>query len=341
MITSRDRVIKALTHQPIDRAPRDLWIARRTELLAGDDVVEMLLRYPADILRPEFQYPRGHRVRGRPYECGQHTDAWGCTWLVRERAAPGKLTGHPLADPSQVPPYQPPWEILDGANLNRVNRDCAATSQFVLARTESGPFQRLRLLRGTAAALADLQNGCKETGRLLARLHDFCHREITAWAASEVDGVAFGDNWVCDGAPLVSRQAWRRLLKPFYRQYCQILHEQDKFAFFHCAGNAAEVFRDLVQIGVDAIHCDLTSLNVEALARHFRGKIAFWGGIDDEKALTRGRPEDVRAAVQRIRRSLDFGSGGLIAQCAWEPRMSFKNVAAVFEHWLEPILAHA
>jgi hypothetical protein len=82
-------------------------------------------------------------------------------------------------------------------------------------------------------------------------------------------------------------------------------------------------------------------MNIEALARHFRGKIAFWGTVHPEQVLTSGEPADIHAAVHRVRKALDFGSGGLIAQCAWEPQMPFKNVAAALEAWLEPILAHA
>ncbi len=50
-----------------------------------------------------------------------------------------------------------------------------------------------------------------------------------------------------------------------------------------------------------------------------------------------GTPEDVRAAVRRVRRAFDDGQGGLIAQCEWGNDTPRENVEAVFEAWLEPI----
>jgi uroporphyrinogen decarboxylase len=43
----------------------------------------------------------------------------------------------------------------------------------------------------------------------------------------------------------------------------------------------------------------------------------------------------VKAGVRRVRRALDDGSGGVIAQCEWGNDVSMDNVAAVFEAWLE------
>jgi uroporphyrinogen decarboxylase len=161
------------------------------------------------------------------------------------------------------------------------------------------------------------------------------------WASSDVDGVALVDGFASQVGLLIPAAEWRDLVKPLYQEYCRILHEKDKFAFFRCPGNIGQVFGDLVEVGIDAINCELFLMNIEALAKHFRGKIAFWGTVHPEQVLTSGKPADIHAAVHRIRRALDFGSGGLIAQCTWEPPMPFKNVAAALEAWLEPMLVHA
>ena len=98
MITSRDRVLRALHHEPIDRAPRDLWATPAIEMLRGDELAEMNYRYPNDLLRPDFRYPRGHRAKGSPHEVGQYTDAWGCTWETSRRGTLGELRHSPLAE---------------------------------------------------------------------------------------------------------------------------------------------------------------------------------------------------------------------------------------------------
>ena len=341
MITSRDRVLRTLCHQSVDRVPRDLWTVPATEMLREDELAEMRFRYPPDIIRPDFHGPRGQRVKGTPYEIGEYTDAWGCVWKVTRRGMVGEVVGHPLADPSQAAAYRPPWELLEKTNLSGVNRSASATSRFVLAWSDIRPLERLEFLHGEAATRAALSAGSKPIRDLLALVHEFSCREAEMWASTLVDGVALRDDWGSNHSLVIPAQAWRDLFKPLYRQYVEIIHAQDKFAFFHSDGNIAEIFDDLVDLGIDAINAELSLMDLEALAERFRGRITFWGEIDRHRVLPFGSPEEVRAAVRRVRAALDFGQGGVIAQCKWGAGVPFRNVAAVFEQWLAPSPEHA
>jgi hypothetical protein len=51
--------------------------------------------------------------------------------------------------------------------------------------------------------------------------------------------------------------------------------------------------------------------------------------------LPHGSPADVRAAVQRVARSLYLPEGGVIAQFEFGPGTTLENAAAVFEAWEE------
>jgi len=336
-MTSRERVIRTLRHEPVDRAPRDLWVPHATEMLRGDEVQEMLFRYAPDLVKADIVWPRGERAGDWPVEAGRHTDAWGCTWLVPRRGAQGVLVGHPLANPAAMARYRPPVELLEGLDLDRVNRSAAGTSRFVLASSTTRPFERLQLLRGPRAAMDDLDAGRPEIGRLLGLLHEFSCREMELWASSNVDGVVLADDWASREGLLVRAGLWRELFKPLYHDYCRILRGRDKFVFFRSRGQIEEILHDLVEIGVDAVRADFLSMNLDDLARRSRGRITFWGGIDHEPAFTCGKPEEVRAMVQEVRKALDFGHGGLIAHCEWGPNVPFKNVAALYEAWLEPV----
>jgi hypothetical protein len=341
MPTSRDRVIQTLNHQPVDRAPRDLWIAPGVDTLHADEVRELLYRYPNDIVKPDFPALRGQRAKGTPHEVGEYTDAWGCVWRVPHRGTMGELRHSPLADLGQLAQYRLPWELLDEASFAEVNRSCANTSQFVLAWSETRPFERLQFLHGAEGTFVDLAHGTRELHDLLGMLHEFSRREMETWAATDVDGVVFMDDWGSQQSLLISPEAWRELFKPLYRDYCEILHRHDKFAFFHSDGYIADIFHDLVEIGVDAINSQLFCMDIESLAEHFRGRVTFWGEIDRQWTLPMGTPAEIRAAVERVRKALDFGRGGLIAQCEWSLGIPFDKIAAVFEAWMQPVLAHA
>jgi len=334
-------VIAALNHEPGDRVPRDLWIMPGVATSRADEVAELRLRYPGDIAEPDFAYPPGKRAKGKPYKVGHHTDAWGCTWHVKQPGTRGEVPMPPLSDPGKIDNFTPPMEILSPSRLAQVSRSCASTNRFVLAWTDVRPLERLQALRGREAALADLAHGAKHSGKLLTMLHDFYCREMEMWAETDVDGVAFQDDWGSPEGLLLDRKTWRDLFRPLYRDYCEILHANDKFAFFHSSGNIETIFGDLIKAGVDAINCQLAVVNLERLANRYRGKVTFWGEIDRQRIMQQGTREEVRKAVLAMRKVLDFGSGGVIAQCRLGPGVPMRNVVAVFEQWLMPLPIHA
>jgi len=341
MTTSRERVIKTLNREPVDRAPRELWTTPAVELACADELAEMTFRYPNDIVGPEFRWPRGKLAKGHPHDAGLHTDAWGCTWHAAKRGRPAEQKTHPLADPARWAAFRPPFELVENARPDAMNRACAAASQFVLARSQTRPLDRLRTLCGSELALAELTAGSQPIRQLLSALDEFSCREMEFWATTDVDGVAFRDDWGTETGLVLPRQVWRALFRPLYQKYCRILHAADKFVFFQSQGKIDEIFADLIQVGVDAIHSQLAVMDLEKLAARYRGKVTFWNGIQPEAVLRFGSPAEVRGEVDRVRRTLDFGCGGLIAQCQWDDGVPFANVAAVFQRWFEPLLAHA
>ncbi|MDP2991043.1 MAG: methyltransferase, partial [Kiritimatiellota bacterium] len=66
-----------------------------------------------------------------------------------------------------------------------------------------------------------------------------------------------------------------------------------------------------------------------------KGKITFWGEIDRQHLLPFDTPAHVKEAVRRVRRALDDGHGGVIAECEWGIKDPAANIAAVFEAWNE------
>jgi len=335
-MTPRERVIRTLNHQPVDRAPRELWTLPGVNMTRAEEVRALLARYPMDFAAPKYRYGQGRRARGKPYEGGTYTDAWGCTWHVAERGVIGEVKEPPLADWSALARWRPPFELLDEADLSEVNRSCAETDCFVKVGTESRPFERAQFLRGSEALFCDLAWGTREARDLLRILHDFYCREMRMWAATDVDGVSFMDDWGSQTSLLISPAVWRDLFKPLYREYCAILHEKGKRAFFHSDGHIAAIWPDLAEIGIDALNSQLFCMDIEDLGRRFAGMITIWGEIDRQHVLPFGTVAEVRAAVRRVRRAFDRGCGGVIAECEWGLNVPAENVAAVFDEWEKP-----
>ncbi len=328
----------------------------------GDELADVLSRYPTDFARAPLTYrkqpeaslrkaaemieieenplyatsPGGPR-QPTPTFTGNYVDEWGCEWLVYEPGVVGEVIGPPLEDWAEFASFSPPYELLDEIDLSPSYPYYEGTDRFVLCSTTVEPFQRLLFLRGFQNAMMDF--GLEEPNmlELLGMLHDFNVRQLNILAPIAADGIMFKDDWGSQTSLLISPKQWRKLFKPLYAEYVQIIHDAGKFAFFHSDGHISAIYPDLIEIGVDAVNSQMFCMDIEELARKHKGQITFWGEIDRQQALPFGTPADVREAVYRVRRALDDGMGGLVAQCEWANDTSAENIAAVFEAWTEPM----
>ena len=338
-MTSRERVRAALEFRTPDRAPRDLWALTWVHLFAKDKQEQVRREYPVDM---QGVGALGPSDRSRDYtgRKGRYVDEWGAVWEVGEDGMAGEVKVPPLADWSALATFQPPWEMLTRADWNAVARaqeeNLKGPNKFLMGSCSLRPFERLQFLRGTENLFLDMAWDTAEFHRLREMVHDFFLQELQGWVRTPVDAVFFMDDWGSQQALLIAPEMWRALFKPLYRDYCDLARRAGKKVFFHSDGHIAAIFPDLVEIGIDAVNSQLFCMDIEDLARRFKGRITFWGEIDRQHVL-RGPAEGVRRAVGRVRRALDDGRGGVFAQCEWGPLSPAENIRAVFDAWLAPI----
>ncbi|MCX7031267.1 MAG: hypothetical protein NTU62_14270 [Spirochaetes bacterium] len=327
--------MRTLTFTRPDRVPRDLWSLPGVGMFRAAELERMRTRYPSDFGGPGLGYGRGLAASGDAYHRGSYTDEWGCTFEVCEEGVVGEIKRPPLSDWSGLDTLRPPRELLE-VDWSVADRARDTDDRFILAGTSIRPFERMQFLRGTETLFMDLASGDERLLKLRSVVHEFYLEELSHWVERNVDGISFMDDWGTQSALLVSPAMWREYYKPLYREYAAMIRGSGKFAFFHSDGMIADIIPDLVEIGVSALNSQLFCMDIEDLGRRFKGRITFWGEIDRQRVLPFGTPDDVRAAVRRVRAALDDGTGGVIAQCEWGLHDPFENVAAVFEEWSTP-----
>ncbi len=253
---SRDRVIRALNHQPIDRAPRDLWLSTGIEAARRDDVAEINMRFPSDFVNVEIttESPPLKRHKEPTLKEGKYTDLWGCVWKQGHVDSSAVLASSPLTGALSVADFRPPTELLDAARFAKINAACANTGLFALGHSQLRPLERLCQLRGPETALRELAEGNVELRDLLGRLRDFFCLEAERWAKTEVDAVVLEDDLAWPARSATSLRLWRALIRPFFRDFCEVLHDRDKFAFFRFHGPLHDLLGDMIEIGIDAVH---------------------------------------------------------------------------------------
>ncbi len=333
MTTPRELVQRTLTFRSPERVPRQLWTLPWARIYHSAALDEIQRRFPDDIVTAPRCLRQEPVVQGDPYEIGTHVDEWGCIFENIQAGVHGEVKTPAIPDWSMAETTRFPDELLT-VDIDQVNAFCRSTDRFVLAGACPRPFERLQFYRTSANVYLDLGEGRKEMFAFLDRLHQFFIKQMELWARTEVDALNFMDDWGAQHSLLISPAMWRKVFKPLYKDYIDIAHQHGKAIFMHSDGYIAPIIGDLVELGLDALNCQLFTMDIEDLGRKYAGRITFWGEIDRQYLLPSGTPAEVDVAVRRVKQAL-WRAGGCIAQCEFGPGCRPENVYQVFQTWEE------
>ncbi len=159
-----------------------------------------------------------------------------------------------------------------------------------------------------------------------------------------VTGTDFG----AQTGPFISPQAYRSLYQPFHIRVNTWIHTHTPWkTFIHSCGSVYALIPDFIDAGFDILNpvqCSAAHMDPAALKQAFGDRITFWGGgINTQKTLPFGTPDDVRREVHERLRIFAPG-GGFVFNTIHnvQPLSPVKNVLALYEtvreHGEYPIL---
>ena len=140
----------------------------------------------------------------------------------------------------------------------------------------------------------------------LARIHEVVGDRPTA---AFVTGTDFG----AQRGPFISPAAYRDLYQPFHKAVNDWIHEHTGWkAFLHTCGSVRALMDDFVEAGFDILNpvqCSAADMAPEGLKSDYGDRLTFWGGgVDTQRTLPFGTPDEVR---DEVRRRIDvFGPRG-------------------------------
>ncbi|HUW31936.1 MAG TPA: uroporphyrinogen decarboxylase family protein [Planctomycetota bacterium] len=158
-------------------------------------------------------------------------------------------------------------------------------------------------------------------------------------AVSLVDGFFFGNDFGTQLDLMISPEMFDRFVMPWFRKFTDQGHSHGYQVVLHSCGAIHKVIGRLVDAGVDALHplqARAADMDAASLARDFKGKIAFLGGIDTQHLLVHGIPADIKADVRRVK---DLLGPCLVVSPSHEallPNVPPENVLAMAEAAREP-----
>lgn len=196
-------------------------------------------------------------------------------------------------------------------------------------------FEKAWYLRGFEETLMDLVDDPEALCILLDRLTALRSEQARLMASAGVDVLMLGDDVGMQTGMLMPPDIWRELFKPRLRTVIRAAREirPDLPVFYHSCGNPTAIVPDLVEVGVTILNpLQPECMDHRAIKEAFGDRLAFWGGVSAQGAMSFGTPEDVRQEVRRCIEVLGRGGGYLIGpNHVVEPEVPWENLLAFFD----------
>ncbi|MBA7543370.1 hypothetical protein ES705_35701 [subsurface metagenome] len=136
---------------------------------------------------------------------------------------------------------------------------------------------------------------------------------------------------------ITSIEAYRDLYKPFHLKVNKWIHENTGWkTFIHSCGSVVDLIPEFIEAGFDILNpvqISAKGMNPLKLKSKYGKYITFWGGgVDTQKVLSFGTPDDVREDVKR-NIEIFFKNGGFVFSSVHNVmgNVPLENLIAMFE----------
>ncbi len=273
-----------------------------------------------------------------------YLDEWGTTW----QRAPGgqfmpvngpfehtepdmrELEGWDWPDPNDPGHYT---GLKERAEALRRETDCA-----IVINPSNLCASQAQRQRGFANWMKDLyrhrEYSCRQMDIIADIWIGIVHRALDI-VGKNVDVAIICEDLGTQSGPIFSPETYREMVKPRHARMIAAIKEHDVKVLFHSCGAVHEFVGDIADVGADALNpvqVAAAGMDPVRLKDEFGDRIAFWGGIDTQKVLPQGTPEEVAAETRRIIEVLGRGGGYVLNSVHdIQPEVPPENVVAMLD----------
>ncbi len=197
-----------------------------------------------------------------------------------------------------------------------VERVQSYAGDFCVFGSVCEPHELLWRIVGAQNALLRMGQDPARLARFIERIGDFLvgivEGQIAA-AAGRLTGLYIWGDVAYDGGLLFSPRYWREVYKPQLRRLCAVAHAAGLKTIYHGCGDAAVLYDDMVEAGVDGYNPleAKAGLDVLELKRQYGRRLAFNGNLDVRVLATNDRDQVRREVLTKLNAAR---GGGYIPQ---------------------------
>ena len=321
-MTSRERVLLAIAHQPTDRTPADFGaIPAVTDALIRrlgvTDAEELLVALGVDMRRIWFNY-------GQP-DTGPDAEGYVQTmWGARHRKIdPGDGRPNfisPFNEDTTVDDVQAhAWPDAARLDYSGVRESCRKHhGEYATFGAPWSPFfHEVGWLVGQEEFMMWMHTKPEVIRAIIDHVVDYeveATRRFFQAADGLLDIAYFGNDFGTQRGMFISPRMWNEFIRQPLKRYFDASHDFGCKVMNHSCGAIRDIIPSLIADGVDIldpIQVAANGMDLAGLVRDFGDAVTFHGGVDTQRTLPFASAADVRAEV-RAYLALTRANGGYI-----------------------------
>lgn len=345
-MNSRERVRKALNHQIPDRVPLDFGskgsglafgvyeeLKKRLAVATPTQVLDIRLglaaidesildRFHIDTRYVYMKASKSWNSEANPQE-DTFVDEWGAMLKRPQGGFYYDHIGFPIKEPRTESIQGHRWPDPDDPSRFEGLKEIARAyyeKGYAVGSYMKGPFETTWILRGFEQSLMDIPLNPKFYHALADKITEILARMVENFLAEVGDYLQFFCI-TCDLgtqlAPMISPSDYKTFVRPYEKKIYDTIRRKSKAKVAqHSCGAIFKLIPDLIESGIDIlnpIQTNAKGMDTALLKKEFGKDLCFWGGMDAQKILPYGTPEEVEREVKRVIQDLSPEGGFLFA----------------------------
>jgi len=349
ILESRERVLRTIDHEPVDRMPIDLgmhystgisafayWELReylnlRIEDVYIPDMVQFLAKVEEDILEifhcdcillhPGWSRTHRWNPRGK-YEfiipkSAQPRSNENCDWVMETDEGKMRMPKNGFF-------FDGDWLDLEERSEDETIKATAEEARRIYTETDyftayigfsSYYGQSMDFL----CRMIEDPASIKEQNKVLLEKEIEKAMKIIESMGESIQAICMAGDLGTQQGPMVRPSLYEELCAPFLEKFCRFIHENgDLKVFLHTCGSIKPFMSTFIDCGVDVLNpvqISADNMDPRELKEEFGEKITFWGGgCNTQKVLGRGTPKEVKENVKKLVNIFKPGGGFVFNQ---------------------------
>ena len=345
-MTSKERVRAAMQRIKPDRVPAAFEAVgtvtkKLMEHYGFADYNQLLEKFEIDYITAGPRYI-GPELKTYHDEEGHlvTTSYWGYESTLYTTAIDsyGITTKHPLAGMDSIEEIKANYQFpsADWFDYTPITETCEKYPDKAIIIGHEGPFQIVAELMKMDEFFMLMYDDPETASYILDHMVEFeleFYRRCFEAGGGRIDVLRPHDDYGTQISLLFSVDMWREFFKENTIRLVNLAHEYGAFYQQHSCGAIAPIIPELIECGVDSLEPlqKVPGLYPEELLKNYGGKITFHGGIDTQKLLPTGTPEEVAAETDLYIQTLGRDGGYiLMASQGFEGDVPIENIEAIY-----------